>query len=712
MTDENAGNGDNPDSRNEDLERYGRFRVRRRGEGREGEHLAPNVELHESVQGSKPGSRYYRLTPRERQRLRQVAPGEFEATPAGSLPTTALGRTAARLRRVFIGRPLATAELPHQRVGKIKALAIYSSDALSSVAYATEGILGILILAAARHSNVLSLSIPISVAIAVLTVVVVISYRQTIRAYPNGGGAYIVAHENLGIVAGLIAGSALFVDYIMTVSVSIASGVQAITSAEPGLLNVRVELAIGCIALITLANLRGIRESGTIFAIPTYFFIVSFATMLGVGFVRVALGHHLHASPPPDQIEAGTEALGIFLVLKAFSSGCAALTGIEAVANGVPNFKAPEAKNAATTQAWMAVILATFFLGTSVLANHVHALPSETESVVAQIARTVFGHNIFFYSIQVSTALILVLAANTSFADLPMLSSVMARDNVMPRQFAFRGDRLSFSNGIFVLGVAASIILAVFNADVFRLIPLYAFGVFTAFTFSQSGMVVHWWRNREKGWRLSMIINGTGATATLVVAIVVGATKFLSGAWISILIMFFMVLFLAWVRRHYERVEQQLDPGPPTDETVARYSSLVGAGRTQKVIIPVDEINRAVLRPVAYARSLSDDVTAIHITDDRERGEALRRQWEEFVLDTPIVVIESPYRSLVEPILAYVDAMDRTSPGNIITVVLPEFLTARPWERILHNQLSQRLKKALMTRPNTVVVDVPYRLTR
>ena len=690
----------------DELERHGRFRVPRRADG---ERLAPDVELHEAVQGSKPGSRYYRLTPRERQKLRRRGPGEFEATRAALLPATALGRVWSGVRRIFIGQPLATAELAHERMGRLKALAVFSSDSLSSVAYATEAMLIVLILAG---TSALSASIPISLAIVLLTVIVVTSYRQLIRAYPNGGGAYVVTRENLGVLASLMTGSALFVDYILTVAVSTAAGVAAITSAAPGVEPWRIEIAIGFVALITLGNLRGIREAGTIFAIPTYFFIFAFAAMLATGFIRLALGHDLVAGTPRDAIEPGLHGLTLFLVLKAFASGSAALTGIEAIADGVPQFKAPEAKNAAATQAWMAVILATFFLGSSILAHDLNIIPSDSETVVSQVARTVFGENVLFYGVQVGTALILVLAANTSFAGLPVLSSVMASDNVMPRQFAFRGDRLSFSNGIIVLGISASLLLIVFNANTHLLIPLYAFGVFTAFTLSQTGMVVHWWRNREPGWRLSLGVNGVGACTTALVAVVVAATKFMSGAWLSMVTMGILIFLLAWVRRHYARVEEQLDPGRPDDDTLAQYSLMAGAARHQKVIIPVDQINRAVLRTVAYAKSISDNVTAIHITDDRERGDALRRRWEEFVLDTPIVVIESPFRSLAEPILAYVDALDRAQADQMITVVLPEFVTHRPWERILHNQLALRLKKALLSRPNTVVVDVPYLLAR
>ena len=689
----------------DELERHGRFRVPRRADG---ERLAPDVELHEAVQGSKPGSRYYRLTPRERQKLRRRGPGEFEATRAALLPATALGRAWSGVRRVFIGQPLATAELAHERLSKLKGLAIFSSDNLSSSAYATEEILLILMLAG---SGALVYSVPIAFAIALLATIVVTSYRQTIRAYPNGGGAYIVAKENVGVWASFLAGAGLFVGYVLTVAVSTAAGVAAITSALPELHDFSVYMALAFVGLLTLANLRGIRESGTIFALPTYFFIFTFAAMLLVGIVRLLLGHDLSPGEVPNPIEPGVHSLSLFLLLRAFASGCAALTGVEAMANGVPYFKPPEAKNAATTLVWMAVILSGFFLGTAFLAREFAIVPSETRTVVAQIAQAVFGsHSPFFYAVQVGTALILILAANTSFAGLPVAASVMAGDRVVPLQFSFRGDRLAFSNGIIVVGVLASVLLVAFDASTHALIPLYAFGVFVAFTLSQAGMVAYWRRGREPGWRGAAAVNALGAAATGVVALIIGATKFLDGAWISIVLIGALMLIMWWIKAHYERVEEQLDPGRPDDDTLAQYSLMAGAARHQKVIIPVDQINRAVLRTVAYAKSISDNVTAIHITDDRERGDALRRRWEEFVLDTPIVVIESPFRALAEPILAYVDALDRAQADQMITVVLPEFVTRRPWERVLHNQLALRLKKALLGRPNTVVIDVPYRL--
>lgn len=664
-------------------------------------------EMHETVHGSKPGTRFLRLTRSGDQKLRRVGEGEFEATKAASRPQTGMGKFIAKFRHVVIGEALASSQAGHQRLNKIIALAIFSSDAVSSAAYATEEILLVLILAG---TGAMTKSIPIALAIGVLAAIVVVSYRQTIRAYPNGGGAYVVANENFGIFAALVAGSALLVDYIMTVAVSTASGVAAVTSAIPSLHTERVELALFFVLIITLGNLRGIRESGTIFAIPTYFFIFTFGAMLIVGLFKVVTTG-LTAPTPENVVQPGTETLTFFLLLRAFSSGCAALTGIEAVANGVPSFKPPESKNAGTTQMWMAVILMLFFVGTTVLAHRLEIQPSESTTVVAQIGQTVFGKNVFFYMIQVSTMMILILAANTAFAGLPTLASVMAKDEVMPKQFAFRGDRLAFSNGIILLGLASSAVLVVFGAETHKIIPLYAFGVFTAFTISQAGMVVHWRRTHEPGWRSATLINGTGAVATFIVAIIVVATKFTHGAWLSIAIMGALVAVLWMIRQHYASARSQLGQGVvPGDDLVERVRGQ--ASRVLSVVVPVEEINRASLRTIAYARSISSNVVALHVTDERGSGESMRQQWEETVPDTPMVIVESPYRSLVEPIMAYIEGLDRTHPNGVVTVVLPEFVPKQFWQRYLHNQLSVRLKKALLNRPNTVVVNVPYHLAR
>ncbi|HEY8171466.1 MAG TPA: APC family permease [Dehalococcoidia bacterium] len=661
-----------------------------------------DLETTEIVRGAKPGTRFAR---RVREGNRRFARGDdegtYRATERATAPRTDAQRLWRSIRRVAVGSPIASEEAEEQRLPKTKALAVFSSDALSSSAYATDEILLVL---AVAGTTALTKSVPIALAIGLLLAIVTFSYRQTIKAYPNGGGAYIVARENLGDVAGLTAAAALSVDYILTVSVSIAAGVLAITSAFPDLNTAHVEIAVAFVAIITLLNLRGIRESGTIFSIPTYGFIIAFTGLLIAGFARIAIDPGLRAEPPHSVHALGSAHLGAFILLRAFASGCAALTGVEAISNGIPAFKKPESKNAATTLLWMAVILGTLFLGITILAHQLHVQHADEISAPAQIAQTVFGaHNPIFYAIQAFTALILILAANTSYADFPRLGSILARDHFLPHQFTFRGDRLAFSNGIAVLGAAAAILLVAFDADVNKLIPLYAFGVFVSFTLSQSGMVVHWIKNPESGWRRSMAINLVGAIATAVVALIVGGTKFTEGAWISMLAMFVLAMSFFAIYRHYSGVERRL-------KVPAGTLLMPSAGRRQPVIVPVDEINLAVLRTVDYARTLSTDVRALHITDDMEHGQALRQEWEAAVLDVPMVIVESPYRSFVAPVLSYIDALDKADPGQYVTVALPEYRTAWPWQRWLHNQSARRLRNALVERPNTVIVEVPYHL--
>jgi amino acid transporter len=683
-----------------DLERYGRYRVPRRREP-----LIPGLELHEVRKGVKPGSRYVRLVPRSEQPFRSLGrPDLLEATEAAIRPRTAVEAAWRQFKRVLVGTPLASTQLVHERLTKVKALAVFSSDLLSSSAYATEEILLILILAG---TGAFSFSIPVSLAIAALAAIVVTSYRQTVRAYPSGGGAYLVAKDNLGTLPGLAAGASLLVDYTLTVAVSVAAGVAAITSAAPALHDERVLLGVSFIGLITLGNLRGLRESGTIFAIPAYIFIASFGSMLVVGLVRVLLDSDLQAAAPPNAVAAGTQGVGLLLVLRAFSSGSAALTGIEAVSNGVPNFKPPESKNAATVLVWMAIILATFFVGLTVLAHQFDVAPSETKTVVAQVAETVFGKTPLFYIVQAATAMILVLAANTSFNGLPVLASVMAKDRFLPRQFSFRGDRLAFSYGIAALGAASAGLLIIFGGEVHRLIPLYAVGVFAGFTLSQLGMVSHWRSARGGGWRRALVVNGVGAVATGVVAVIIASTKFMSGAWISLLGIGFLTYLLFAIRRHYDRVSEQLEVTTTAKVTTGPQEA---REHTQAVLVPVDDVNEAVRRTVEYARTVSENVTALHVSDDAAEAEEMRQRWEEVIPEVPLVIIESPYRSFIAPILTYIDALDHSHPGETITVLLPELVPARPWHRFLHNQSAAHLKKALRARPNTLVVGVPYRL--
>ncbi|PYN71265.1 MAG: amino acid permease [Candidatus Rokuibacteriota bacterium] len=592
--------------------------------------------------------------------------------------------------------PLAQAR--HERLGKSIALAVFSSDAMSSVAYATEEILLILVLAGAAAAH---LANPIAVSIAGLLIIVAISYQQTIHAYPNGGGSYIVAHDNLGTVPGLVAAAALLVDYVLTVAVSVAAGVAAITSALPSLQGYKVVLGVLFVAAIALANIRGVRESGRIFAVPTYFFIVSFGVLLVGGFYRMVTGTLEPVTEPPP---AAMEALTWFLVLRAFSSGCTAMTGTEAISNGIPAFRAPESRNAAITLAWMAGILATLFVGLTVLASALHVLPSDTETVVSQIARRVFGSGLLYYLIQAATALILVLAANTSFADFPRLSSLLARDRFVPRQFATLGERLVFSNGILVLAGFAALLLVAFRGETHALIPLYAVGVFISFTLSQSGMVHYWWTRRGPGWRHRLAINGTGALATGIVTIVIAATKFTHGAWIVVIVIPMLVVTFLAMHRHYEEVAEALTldglEGPPEFQ--------------HTVLVLVGDVHRGVVRAVQYARTLAPNATvrAVYVETDPGRTAKLEEKWGAWGLGVPLVVLTSPYRSLLRPLLDYIDHIQARGDDQMVTIVVPEFLPRRWWQHVLHNQTALLVKGALLFRKNTVVADVPYLLKR
>jgi len=602
------------------------------------------------------------------------------------------------LKRVLVGPPMPLAQARHERLGKSIALAVFSSDAMSSVAYATEEILLILVLAGAAAAH---LANPIAVSIAGLLIIVAISYQQTIHAYPNGGGSYIVAHDNLGTVPGLVAAAALLVDYVLTVAVSVAAGVAAITSALPSAQNHKVLLGVVFVAAIALTNIRGVRESGRIFAVPTYFFIVSFGVLLAGGFYRLVTGTLEPVTEPPP---VALEALTWFLVLRAFSSGCTAMTGTEAISNGIPAFRAPESRNAAITLAWMAGILATLFVGLTVLASALHVLPSDTETVVSQIARRVFGSGLLYYLIQAATALILVLAANTSFADFPRLSSLLARDRFVPRQFATLGERLVFSNGILVLAGFAALLLVIFRGETHALIPLYAVGVFISFTLSQSGMVRYWWRRRGPGWRHRLAINGTGALATGIVTLVIAATKFTHGAWIVVVVIPMLVVTFLAMHRHYEEVAEALTleglEGPPEFQ--------------HTVLVLVGDVHRGVVRAVQYARTLAPNATvrAVYVETDPGRTAKLEEKWGAWGLGVPLVVLTSPYRSLLRPLLDYIDHIQARGDDQMVTIVVPEFLPRRWWQHVLHNQTALLVKGALLFRKNTVVADVPYLLKR
>lgn len=621
---------------------------------------------------------------------------------------------AAELKRFIIGRALKTEQAAHERLTKKTALAVFSSDALSSTAYATEEILLVLaVAAAATHGQSFYYVLPVSVGIAMLLTIVAISYRQTIHAYPSGGGAYIVAKENLGTTPGLVAAAALLVDYVLTVSVSIAAGVAAITSAAQGtrfawLEDHKVILCLIFIGLIALANLRGVRESGALFATPTYLFVVSFLIMIAYGFFHYwAYGG---AAPIPSVEDLKTaegyrlQPLTTLLLLGAFSNGCTALTGIEAISNGVPAFKKPEDKNAAATLVWMAVLLTTMFLGTSVMAYLFQVHPHQNETVISQFARIMFTGRLtwFYFVVQASTAAILVLAANTSFADFPRLSSLLARDRFLPRQFANRGDKLVFSNGIILLAVFSGILVIAFGGDTSRLIPLYAVGVFLSFTLSQLGMVRRWNRTRSPRWKKSMAVNAVGAVATFTVLCVFIATKFIHGAWIVVVVIPLLVLFFRAIHGHY------LD--------VARQLSMEGIEPLQpikhSVVVPISGLHRGVMAALEYAKSISRDnnVTAVYVDFEEEATAKLREKWERMGNGVKLVVLPSPYRELTRPLLKYIKRVKSQERDDMITVVLPEFIPAKWWQHILHNQSSLLLKGALLFREGVIVTSVPYHL--
>ncbi len=597
------------------------------------------------------------------------------------------------LKQFLIGRPLETAVLHEQRLSKKAGLAVFSSDAVSSVAYGTEEILLALVIAG---TAALSLSIPTAIIITVLLVILVISYSQTIYAYPSGGGAYTVAKENLGITAGLVAGAALLIDYVLTVSVSIAAGIAAITSAVPALHPHTVQLCVAAIVFIMLANLRGVRESAAIFAVPVFLFIGSGLLMVFVGVGKGLSGGH------PEPVSAAWTAGSAYLILRAFASGCAALTGVEAVANGVQAFKPPVSRNATITLYAMAVILGTLFLGITFLSRWYQIIPREGETVLSQIARNVFGPSAMYFVLQIATMAILVLAANTSFADFPRLSSVLASDRFLPRQLANRGDRLVFSNGILFLGVVASLLVIAFEGKVHRLIPLYAVGVFLSFTLSQAGMVVHWWRHREPGWRRHMVLNAVGATATSVALLDIASVKFLHGAWIVVIAIPLFVYAFRRVRFHYFILGTEL--------SVAGYEK--PRPRRNTVVVPVAGINKVVLAAIEYAHSISQDVIALRVNLDHADRRELERQWQEWAKDTPLVVLNSPYRSILRPVLQFVDEISRLRPDDVITVVLPEFVPARWWHELMHNQTGLLLRSALLFKPRVIVTSVRHHLAR
>ncbi len=658
------------------------------------------------MHGRKPADRRVRVERPHAPFFRYLGPGQLVAKPAASLPLTPAGRLVWRLRAIVFGRALSNEEEIGERLSKTKALAIFSSDAISSSAYATEEILRVLLLAGA---SALFLSLEVAIAITILLAVVSISYRQVCRAYPNGGGAYIVAKTNLAPIFGLIAAAALLIDYVMTVAVSTASAIAQIQSVVPAAYDVRIEIAFISISLITIANLRGLRESGNIFAVPTYLFVGLALVVVTIGIVNIVGGTVVPVTPTDAAaFPTHLEPIGILLLLKAFAGGSVALTGVEAIANGVPAFKPPEAKNAANTMTAMSILLGILFVGLTLVAVQYGLRPTNPggESIVALAAQTAFGKgSVLFISFAASTALILFLAANTSFNAFPRLAAILAEDGYMPRQFSFRGDRLAYSWGIVLLAGIAFGLLWAFGGDTHSLIPLYSVGVFVCFTLSQIGMVRHWFTERSTGWRWRMVVNGAGAVLTAVVLAVVIVEKFEAGAWLVVILVPTLVAMMLFISRQYTSSAKELSIRP--DMVVMRPH------REERVVVPIPGLNRAVVQAINVARSISEDVRAVYISDNQESAVRLRAAFERQVPGVPLVVVESPYRALAGPLLAYLDVLDTAWPPDkaepITFVVIPEYVARSWWERILYNQAAKRLRAVLLGRPHTVVVNVPYR---
>ncbi|GHO95419.1 amino acid permease [Reticulibacter mediterranei] len=662
----------------------------------------------EELRGSRLGSVRVRIVRPQHPTFRRTTEGVLVATERASTPEGRVARSVAAIKRVLIGPPLATAMAEQERLTKIKALAVLSSDAISSVAYATEAILINLVAAGSLY---LGLTFPISLVIIALLIIVAISYRQTIPAYPGGGGSYIVAKENLGTLAGLIAAAALLIDYVLNVAVSVAAGVHNLVSLFGSLAPYVVPLDVALVLLITVVNLRGVRESGNVLALPTYFFVGSALLLIVVGIFNAFVIHHQPLIGQFAPVKA-IEPLSIFLILRSFATGCSAMTGVEAISNGIPAFQKPETRNAAITLTWMAGILGTLFFGITVLAMTyaVQANQDGNPTVIALIAGKVFTGPLWFLFpiFQLATLGILTLSAETSYSDFPRLASLLARDRFLPTQFAFKGDRLAFSVGIVVLAVLASLLLIVFQGNTNQLINLFAVGVFISFTLSQGGMVFHWWRLRQeqKGWLRSMLVNGVGAVTTLLVALIISITKFVEGAWIIVLLIPVLVLTFRAISAHYHYVERERTTDLPLHPQDVHH----------RLIVPIDRLDRVAIQSLAYARSISPQVTAVHVAIDEGEAEQMRIAWDDWQKhlsekeETHLLVIESPYRSLIRPLMAYIDTIHERHPDETLTVLLPEFVVAHWWEYFLHNQTALRLKAALFFRPGIVVINMPLHL--
>lgn len=618
----------------------------------------------------------------------------------------------------LIGRPLSTADAPHQTIGKFIGLAVFASDALSSTAYASQEILAILI--AAGASMALHNVFPISIAIVFLLAIVAISYEQTIHAYPGGGGAYIVARDNLGELPAQTAGAALLTDYILTVAVSIAAGVAQIVSAYPSLYPYRVLLSVIAILFIMLINLRGVKESGTAFAIPTYFFVVMMLLTVAAGMVQhLSGGLGVVVDPPHIELAEPLAMITPFLLLHAFSSGTAALTGIEAISNGITAFKEPRSRNAGITLIWMAVILSSFFLGISYLAGHIGAIPSEEETVISQLARTIFnGRGVLYLMLIGATTVILIMAANTAFADFPRLGALHAGDGFLPRQLTYRGSRLVYSRGIVALAVISSLLIILFQASVTRLIPLYAIGVFLSFTLSQAGMARRWWKGghlkpgqeiieagstlrHEAGWQLKMVINGFGATCTAIVMVVFAITKFRDGAWVILILIPILVSIFFAIHRHYKGLAKKL--------SLDNFADNPSHTLRHRVIVPVSGVHQGTLAALRYARMLSKDVTAVHVVIEPSESEKVRQKWKMWGEGVRMVMLNSPYRLFIEPLLGYVaEIMSERQPGEVVTIVVPEFVSNSRVTGALHMNTAELLRNQLIRQYDIVIINVPY----
>ncbi len=667
------------------------------------------LERRDTIQGARLGDRAIRI---ERHQSFQTGAGGVIRPRRGVGEGKGFG---ARLTRLILGKRIPTADEAGERLNVPVGLAIFASDNISSSAYATEEIMRVLVLAGV---GALSLTMPITLVIVALIVIVVISYQQVIEAYPEGGGSYIVAHDSLGSVAGLIAAAALLTDYILTVAVSTSAGVAALTSALPQLYDVRVPIALTVVLVMTVVNLRGVGEAGRVFAVPTYLYLVGILALVAVGIFQVATGAISHYQAPEGWLggHGMEETLGVMLVLRAFASGSVALTGTEAVSNGVPAFKKPEIHNAQITLVIMGSLFAVIFVGLSFLAGQIGVVPdpTEIETLVSQIGRTILGAFTItlpfmnepipaaYWYVQATTALILALAANTAFSGFPRLASVLARDRYLPRTFAYRGDRLAFTGGIIVLAVAAAVLIVIYEGSVTGMIPLYTVGVFIAFTLSQAGLVRRWWQSRTPGWQWRLAANGAGALATGVVAVVVGVSKFMLGAWMVLIFLPVMVAMMWGVNRHYRRMSVQTEPETPLD---ARAVQL-------RAVVPIANLEIPALQALAYAEAIAgvDRTVAVHITDDEEAGQAFREQLERAGYHMPLIIIESQYRSLIGPLMAYVEALRETHPEDTITVVLPEFVPSHWWENLIHNQTALRIRASLLFTPGVVVSTVPYHL--